>query len=209
MICSIISFSFYPTHTTCKQVPPMGLYDLLMDATYDDAALFVQTLSNARAALGELFYEGRASRDLNFTLSSSSSSTNTNTNAYDRTVEEVRARRSKPTAVRGLSAFNKKDLVFGLEYDTISTQVWLDGGSSSLTIIGVSNEKNQVGDMIVSFSMNVADYDFVTTSTSIGAYSIDMSDGSETLLQEVDPTNVFLSFSVAPRKVAAIRLKEL
>ena len=185
-----------------NQDPPMGLYDLLMDPSQDATVDFIKTLSGARAALNATFFDGRASRDLEFEIDGAS----------DR-------RRSAPDAIRGSGAHPVPGSAphLGLEYDAVAASVWLDDAGpspESLTVVFVGVESGGAASA-VSFGMDAARFglavvDAAGSTLPVQVSTVDLVDGSEVPLGTFAACCVRVEdLSVAPRAVAALRIRVL
>jgi hypothetical protein len=164
-----------------NQVPAMGTYDLLMDPAHDASVAFVSVLSQARASLGDLFFDGRSSRDLPLAYAFPASAGAGAASAPRRVHSGSDLRRSLSHAHRGASqrtptlaaatvdvgkeeegkdtASMDDDDATQVQYDSVRGAVWVDDAfdaTKGLTVLLVYVDLPDAGhgQLDVSFELN-------------------------------------------------------
>lgn len=195
-----------------NQNPPMGLFELLMDSEQDASIEFLKTLSNARSVLASTFNQGRASRDIEYSVASVASLPGER--PYRLTREAPHAARGRG---RGHAALEGRtptpSQARGLEYDAVAAQVFVDARvradpGESLTVLFVGVALAQPGPLLVSFKMDASRFGLGVSGTELVTLTlISMMDGSESYLGDYQACCIDATTELLPRSVSALRVR--
>ena len=132
-----------------NQSPPMGIYELLMDAAYDAEVAFLSLLSRTKLLLNPWLQHGRAMRELvvavnGTTLRSSTASTTV-----------ASAQRRRLTGDRAADA--AAEPVLGVTFGPVLTAAWLAADGSSLLLLALTVQRG-VPAASLGFDLDLSQY---------------------------------------------------
>ena len=172
---------------------------------------FWKTLSKARATLQRTFYDGRASRDLDFKVT------------FEGGAEaDIKGglRRSAPLVERGWGGahglgHHGSDLgaarPVGLEFDAVAGAVWVDdqadAGSLTVVFVGVSRDLEAAE---VTATLDASRFGLALSDAEdpmVGVFAVDLSSGEESLLGTFPACCVEVNVLVGVRGVTAVRMR--
>jgi hypothetical protein len=116
-----------------NQSPPMGIYELLMDAAYDPEVAFLSLLSRTKLLLNPWLQHGRAMRELSVAVNGTLAPRLPSTTV-------AAAQRRHLTGNRTADAAAKP--VPGVTFDPVLTAAWLAADGSSLLLLAVTVKRD-------------------------------------------------------------------
>ena len=182
-----------------NQVPPMGLYDLLMDEEYDQEIAYLQLLSTTRRTLTKWLVHGRAMRYVHLSVNGSATQQQ----------QIVLADHPRAASTRERKLLQESSLNLGLAFDPVLSTTWMDEQGENLLILVTTVERYTPAQ--VSMTLDITRYGFESAKSDTQFdvwYMSNDGSSSDRLLGTYSARKVQVDIAVGVREVVAIRVAQ-